>query len=165
MKLDEAEARIRADLERDRRHLEYRRREFDQSEAALLEREATIAEAAAALVDSENAAKQHARNVRTADRVARYRLGDAPRDLPTADEVCDALAHFQSTDDVFRIARPYKEPDEAALALVAIHRADTQSMAESAERADREAAIQRLITENGDADYAATRALQERLER
>jgi septal ring factor EnvC (AmiA/AmiB activator) len=164
---EEAEARLRADLDRDKKYLAYQRQEFDTREKTLLEREANIKQAAREYVESDKVNRQHDVNVRVAEKVKRYRIGDV-RETPTAAELQAALDYFGADDGLFALCFAVKERDEAAVALVAIHRAETRASEATAERQAREAAIQRLVAEERserESEYAAQRAQVERLER
>ena len=162
---EELEAQLRSELEQDKAHLRYQRQEFDSREQALLEREANMAEAVIAMVESEKASHQHDKNVALAQRIAQIRLGDAPHPVPTPAEVEAALEHFGATSDVFRLCWSVVERPNSDIALALLYRASTESSEESAKRQAREAAIQRLISEEREAEYAAQRELAERLER
>jgi hypothetical protein len=162
MKPKEHEARLRADIDRDRRWRDYEATHHADFDQHLAEREANVKALALDLAKSDDAAAQHAVNVNLADRLIRTKVSTS--EVSTPAEVKAALAHFGATDDVLRLAASCLERADAESALVHLHRQVTGSTEEAAVAAAREAVIRRLVREHRMKEHLANRELENRLE-
>jgi hypothetical protein len=160
----EYEAQIRDDIAQEREYVSYVVREHEARVKCLNEREAQVKEMALAMVAADKAAAQHDVNVSVAERVKRIRSGDTYRDAPTTAEIQAAHDYFGTTSEIFAMTYAVMERPDAEIELVLLHRQNVRSSEASAERQAREAAIQRLVSEERDAEYVARVKQQQRLE-
>jgi hypothetical protein len=160
--IEEARLQIESELARDRMVLRERRRYAEDLEADILAREARLEQDVKELHESNLARAQHDADVRFAERMVQWETRHQNTYLPdpSGKDTAAALAHFGVSPVVFDCARACVEINRAPAVIVAMHREATH-VTENAQRdVAREAAIQRLTDE----EFAAMRALEEKLE-
>lgn len=162
-KLHIAEEAIRLDIENERHWLTYQAHEQKEMEQSLLAREAGIKEAAIARVASELADQQHAVNCKLSDMLTRSRIIEGEN--PSASDLAAATEYFGATDDVHRLTFACLDRPSSEAALVYLWKAMTHADAKRVEDEAQANALASLISSQREAEFAANKELEVKMER